>query len=230
MKKTPMTKNIPCLSTLIPALAAATAFVLITGCSSASNFARGDAQMRNEVEMIRIPFMVSFKKGSSRLSGKAVERLDMFMMKSNVGYGDELSMDFPLRRDGNLSEQNRQRMTFLSELMKRRGLHLSPEVTPYGLSPAVNQARFLISRYVITPPRCGDWSQASTDNYGNAPTVNFGCANQASLGLMVANPRDLITGVDNEQADAEKVARAVRTYRTKKPAKLSSGSSTRTSK
>lgn len=230
MKKIPTTQNLSYFSGLVPALLSVLASLLIGGCSSLSNQAAGDAQLRNEVEMIRIPFMLSFARDRSQLSGDAIEKLDMFLMKSNAGYGDELSMDFPLQRDGKLSAQNRKRLAFLSELMKKRGLHLASEVTPYGMSPPANKARFLISRYVVTPPRCGDWSQPSTDNYGNAPTVNFGCANQANLGLMVANPRDLITGVTGGQPDATKIAKAVYNYRTKKPTKLSSSSSTRKSK
>jgi len=229
-QKIPMTQNKSYFSGLVPALLSVLVTLLMAGCSGMSNMATGDTQLRNEVEMIRIPFMVSFEKGASQLSGDAIEKLDMFLMKSNAGYGDELSMDFPLQRDGKLSEQNRKRMAFLSELMKKRGLRLAPEVTPYGMSPATNKARFLISRYVVTPPRCGDWSQPSTDNYGNAPTVNFGCANQADLGLMVANPRDLITGVTGGQPDATRVAKAVYNYRTKKPAKSTSVSTTRKSK
>lgn len=199
------------------------ACLLLANCSGVSNFANGDSQKRNEVEMIKIPFMITFDSGNSSLSDKAIQRLDQFMMKSNVSYGDELSMDFPLKRDGSLSEENRKRMTFLSGLLKKRGLHLSANVTPYGISPAVDQARLLISRYVVTPPLCGDWSQPSTGNYGNMNLPDFGCSSQANLGLMVANPRDLITGVANGVPDSEKAAKAVLTYRTKKPGKLSSG-------
>jgi len=193
--------------------------LLLASCSGAAHFSDGDTQKRNEVEMVKIPFTVTFAAESTNLSGGMIEQLDMFMMKSNVSYGDELSMDFPLQRNGELSEQNKNRLGSLTKLLKTRGLHLSPEVTPYGLSPTENQARLLISRYVVTPPRCGDWSQPSPNNYGNAPLVNIGCANQAALGLMIANPRDLITGVANNVPDAEKSAGAVQTYRTKKPAK-----------
>lgn len=203
----------------------ALAFVTLAACSGAANYADGDNQKRNEVSMVRIPYVVTFPADSTDLSNDSVEKLDIFMMKSNVSYGDELSMDFALERDGNLSEQNQKRLSFLTKLLKKRGLRLSPEVTPYGMSPASHQARFLISRYVVTPPRCGDWSQPSTDNYGNASMPNFGCATQATLGLMVANPRDLITGVNNSMPDSEKASKAIHTYRTKKPAKASSGAS-----
>lgn len=200
-------------------------FLALAGCSGSAQLSNGDMQQRNEVEMVRIPFMMSFDDGAASLSAPAIEKLDMFLMKTNVSYGDELSMDFPLQRDGGLSEQNQKRMTYLAGLLKKRGLHLSADVTPFGMSPGENQARFLISRYVVTPPQCGDWSQPSTDNYGNASTKNLGCATQAQLGLMVANPRDLITGVSNPVPNAEKAAKAVSAYQ-KKTSKASIGAPT----
>ncbi len=195
------------------------ACLTLAGCSGMTNYADGDTQKRNEVEMTRIPYSISFDGDKASLSNEMIEQLDIFLMKSNVSYGDELSMDFPLMRDGTLSGKDQERMTYLSGLLKKRGLHLSPDVTPFGMSPRQGQARLLISRYVVTPPRCGDWSQPSTDNYGNVNTVNMGCANQANLGLMVANPRDLIIGATNGVPDAEKASKAVHTYRTKKPGK-----------
>jgi len=192
-------------------------FLLLAGCSSAANYADGDIQHRNLVEMIRLPYMMTFEKDRSNLTRDSIAQLDSFMRNSHVSYGDELSMDFPLQRDGGLSDENKKRLAYLSALLLKRGLTLSSEVTPYGMSPNKNQARLLISRYVVTPPRCGDWSQPSNNNYGNAPTAALGCANQANLGLMVANPRDLITGASNDVPDAENSARAIHAYKTKTP-------------
>ncbi|MBL4801674.1 MAG: hypothetical protein JKY45_07240 [Emcibacter sp.] len=226
MKKIPMQKIMNCLSSSTKVLAGPTtllACLMLASCSGMANYYNSDSQKRNQVEMIKIPYMINFPSDSSDLSDTAIKKLDMFMMKSNVSYGDELSIDFPLNRDGSLSEGNQKRMTFLSGLLKKRGLHLSPDVTPYGMSPTTDQARLLISRYVVTPPLCGDWSQPSTGNYENMNLPDFGCSTQANLGLMIANPRDLITGVDNGVPDSERAAKAVHAYRTKKPAKVSSG-------
>lgn len=198
--------------------------LVLASCSGAANFADGDNQKRNEVQMVKIPYMVTFDAESANLSGDSVARLDTFLMRSDVSYGDELSMDFPLNRDGDLSEISQKRMAFMSKHLKERGLHLSSEVTPYGMSPMANQARFLISRYVVTPPTCGNWSQPSTGNYGNAGLQEMGCANQANLGLMVANPRDLIVGAANGAPDTENSAKAVHTFRAKPQTKLSKNS------
>lgn len=47
-------------------------------------------------------------------------------------------------------------------------------------------------RYVAKGPECGDWSSNLADNPRNLHYPNFGCAQQANLAAMVANPADLL--------------------------------------
>ncbi len=47
-------------------------------------------------------------------------------------------------------------------------------------------------RYVAEPPQCGDWSTNLAYDPMNMPYPNLGCANQRNLGVMVANPADLL--------------------------------------
>ena len=49
-----------------------------------------------------------------------------------------------------------------------------------------------IERYVVIPPSCGDFSQPIGDAQQAYAHSNYGCADTANLGLMVANPRDII--------------------------------------
>ncbi len=52
--------------------------------------------------------------------------------------------------------------------------------------------RLSFLRYVAEGPICGDWSRDLSRNRKNLPYPNFGCATQANLAAMVANPRDLV--------------------------------------
>jgi pilus assembly protein CpaD len=47
-------------------------------------------------------------------------------------------------------------------------------------------------RYVAEPPQCGDWSTNLSDDPMNLPYPNLGCAQQRNLGVMIANPSDLL--------------------------------------
>lgn len=189
--------------------------LIVTGCSTASQYSGQENQKRNLVEMVRIPYVMAFAAEKAMLSPDELSALDRFLTRASVGYGDELSMDFALERDGKITPLNTERLEYIREILIQRGLNMSYELTPYGRAPAQNTARLLISRYVVTPPQCGDWSQPSTPNYNNALMKDHGCSTQAQLGLMVANPKDLITGVSSDQTDTEKAAKAINTYRTR---------------
>jgi pilus assembly protein CpaD len=49
---------------------------------------------------------------------------------------------------------------------------------------------------------------------------NLGCANAVNLGLMVADPADLVTGAPTAPADATREAEAIVRYRTDKVRQL----------
>ncbi len=196
------------------ALVSLSCLAFTTGCTSSglSNFTGVEAQNRNIVEMVRVPYNMSFNANEASLSEAEIVKLNQFLRTSNITYGDEFSMDFPLENDGSLSEIDSRRLMYISSLLKDSGLHMSEAITPYGMEPKNNTGRLLVSKYVVTPPECGDWRQPADPNYDNAPLSNLGCASQANLGLMVANPRDLITGQEGGKPNAERTARAVERY------------------
>ena len=190
--------------------------MLTAGCASnMANFTGAESQNRNIVEMVRIPYNIRFGDGVVEMNNDEITKLNNFLMTTNVSYGDEFSMDFPLDRNGNLTDLNKSRLAYVSNLLKESGLYLSAKITPYGMEPSEDFGRLLISKYVVTPPDCGDWTQKSNPNYGNSPISNIGCASQANLGLMVANPRDLIIGATGAPPNAERTAGAVERYQTR---------------
>lgn len=210
IKNTYSIEKLPKLSKLV--LMGLSCLFFVTGCgSSLSNYSGVEPQNRNEVEMVRIPYSVNFEDGSEVLSKVEISRLNNFLATSNITYGNEFSMDFPLDRNGNLSDIDTKRLSYISNLLKDSGLYMSEKVTPFGMEPRVNTGRLIVSKYVVTLPECG-WSQPSYPNYENAPTSNFGCASQANLGLMIANPKDLLTGQSGGKTNAERAAFAVERY------------------
>lgn len=195
-------------------IVALSCMIFATGCSNGnlSNYTGVEPQNRNEVEMVRIPYNIRYNAEEASISNAEIAKLNLFLSSSNIIYGDEFSMDFPLDRYGNLSELDGERLAYTSNLLKDSGLYLSATLTPYGMEPSPNTGRLLVSKYVVTIPDCGDWTQPSTPNYQNAPLANLGCASQANLGLMVANPRDLIIGAEGGAPNSERTAGAVERY------------------
>jgi pilus assembly protein CpaD len=70
-----------------------------------------------------------------------------------------------------------------------------------------------IERYIVIPPSCGDFSQPIGDAQQAYAHSNHGCADTANLGLMVANPKDLIKGRSLGDSDGAVLAAGVDRYR-----------------
>ncbi len=79
-------------------------------------------------------------------------------------------------------------------------------------TPKVNAVSLIIRRHVVTLPGCPDWSGDKT-TFNNVPSSNWGCANETNLGLMIAEPSDLVRGRDAGYADGEYAATSINNYR-----------------
>lgn len=75
------------------------------------------------------------------------------------------------------------------------------------------RVEIILERYIVTPPACPDWSRRSGLDYHNQKHSNFGCATETNLGLMIANPRDLVRGRKLGPADGIHQAEGVVRYR-----------------
>ncbi|HEX6112428.1 MAG TPA: CpaD family pilus assembly lipoprotein [Geminicoccaceae bacterium] len=87
----------------------------------------------------------------------------------------------------------------------------------WGLNRRVE---LILERHLVTLPACPDWSRKSGTDFSNQPHSNFGCATQTNLGLMVAEPKDLVSGRTLAPADGVHQAEGVVRYRTGKVVEL----------
>jgi pilus biogenesis lipoprotein CpaD len=82
------------------------------------------------------------------------------------------------------------------------------------------RVELVLERYLVTLPACPDWSRQSGTDFSNQPHSNFGCATQSNLGLMVADPADLVRGRPLAPADGIQQAEGIVRYRTGKVVEL----------
>jgi pilus assembly protein CpaD len=69
-------------------------------------------------------------------------------------------------------------------------------------------------RYTAVLPTCGDWSAPMGFNPNNSDYPGFGCAQQRNLGVMVADPADLVSAEPADPTDVQNAERVTRAYRT----------------
>lgn len=80
----------------------------------------------------------------------------------------------------------------IASLMAEQGIPRQRVVLATYDAPASAPVRLsYISTYARTKP-CGQWSADMTDTMGNGPSPNHGCAVQANIAAMVADPETLV--------------------------------------
>ena len=71
----------------------------------------------------------------------------------------------------------------------------------------------MLGRFIVVPPDCPDWSKPADSDPANRSSSNLGCATAVNLGLMVADPEDLVRGHRPGPSDGAYGARLYRDYR-----------------
>jgi pilus assembly protein CpaD len=82
---------------------------------------------------------------------------------------------------------------------------------------AGNAVTLRYERYVAMLPQCGDWTGSTSRNPLNDVHSNFGCAMQNNLGVMVADPADLVRMRDASATDTQNANRVIQRYRAGEP-------------
>ncbi len=169
-------------------------------------------------DLVQYSHSVGFAAGEARLTNGQRQRLDAFLARLEAGYGDRFYVvagpgrrGEPKQAAARLGERRRQAVMAFLELRKLRVLPLRIE---FGIDAPVGGAvKVIVRRYVVTLPGCPDWTGRPGITYENTPSSNFGCATATNLGLMVADPGDIVAGRDPGLMDGEFVARSIERYR-----------------
>jgi pilus assembly protein CpaD len=189
-------------SRTVPALLV---LAMLGGCST---WQEGYTDKRNDVSLVRMTHDIAFVSGDARLTAASAADLHRFLADQGVSYGDTVTIDTgatPAALAG-------QRRAVLATMLAKEGITVAAASAPYGATPRADTARLVIGRYLVTPPQCPDWRKPSDRDYGNTQSSDYGCASATNLGLMVANPHDLIEGRGYAGPDAELAAKAVQQY------------------
>ena len=142
--------------------------------------------------------------GGSLLPGEAA-RLNAWFSGLGLGYGDGIYVA------GGYADAARAQV---AQIAGYYGLMVaqSAPVTAGAVPPGV--VRVIVSRTRATVAGCPNWNLRSQPNFDNRTMPNFGCAVNANLAAMVANPQDLVHGREGPAAvDGIAGAKAVTMYR-----------------
>ncbi len=174
---------------------------------------------KNQVDWIVNVHMVKPSRAGAGLSTDERKRLDQFANEIALGYGDQVVIEAPTRH-----------LTTTGATLARyfEARRLSPDVRVLDRPPRSggDVVTVIVGRYVVTPPKCPDWTKPAGADPANRSSSNFGCANTSNLGLMLADPGDLVRGREKGPSDGVAASRLLRRYRSGKvagPKTVSSG-------
>lgn len=195
MKDTKMSPKFTLRVTALTAIAA-----IIAGCSTAiPTYAPYD-----ELHKVRVAEMIERLELYIRPEGMNVSARDRSaMMNFFRMYGTEgdgvIYMNVPASAKG--TDGLRQAEAEVQSMMTHLGL--SPAAIQMGSYPAApgQPAPIMLSfrRFATLPGNCHN-GQNMTQSYNNMPYYNFGCASQSNFAAMVADPRQLLDGYDDDPA------------------------------
>lgn len=171
-----------------------------------------DAQSpkENKVLFLRQTHDVRFDPGKDKLSAAELKTLEAFLAREEIDPNDDITLSVANAPDGKGNALSQRRQAAIANYLK--SLHLKTALDGEGGAP-VDQVTVVVGRYVVVPPNCPDWRKPSEDDPSNTSSSNLGCATETNLGLMVADPRDLVSGKPLAGADADHATNAVQRYR-----------------
>ncbi len=144
------------------------------------------------------------------LSLPEARRLAGWFEALDLRYGDRITIDDPLSSGATRAA--------VEAVAGRFGLLVgdTAPVTPGAVNPG--SARIVVTRSIAQVPGCPDWSAKSDTNLRNATSSNYGCASNANLAAMVADPEHLLKGANGTGRTVVMSGnKAIETYRDAKP-------------
>jgi len=197
-------------------LAACAAPALVAGCQQAPDRAplgpeRHKVQVTQHIDSIKVPF----RENSAALPPSAKAGLQGFLAEIGAGRDAVVVVRAPTQARGDLGDQRRNAVL---RFLKAEGFRpverdaLMPEVE----APA-SEVLVRVAQYGTKLPDCPDHSRSELGGHSNRHTSNHGCATNRNLGLMVANPRDLVRGRDLAPARTSRQVHRIQDYRAGKP-------------
>lgn len=163
-----------------------------------------------KVESVSYTHSVVFAENTFILTLEHRRQLDRFVARTQVGREDRIEV---LAGPGRQAPMDR-RVESVAAYLRHLGAQVSAGAAGFGdRPPAAKTVDVVVRRPIVVLPGCPDWSAKPDDTYDNVVSRNWGCATATNLGMMIANPRDLVAGRRLTPADGDAAVLAIQRYR-----------------
>jgi len=187
----------------------------LQACDSPGEWSAAEAPRQLRVDFQRLTHTAGFAPSATKLAKNEQESLSAFLQTA------EVRTDDPVYLEAATSDRLAgSRISSLARELTRQGYSVATLPAAPDAVPA-NALLVVVERYVVTPPACPNWTKSQSGNHENAPNSDFGCSNLTNLGLMVADPRDLVIARQLGPANAAQASLAIQRYRSGQTSPLS---------
>jgi pilus assembly protein CpaD len=189
---------------LVPAL-------LVGACATPPGTATRGLESTHQPVVSRTDYALDVATSGGGLAAGEEQRLAGWMASLRLAYGDRVAIDDPNPYSGDVREA-------VSRQVAHYGLLVSDE-TPLTNSPVTpGMVRIVVTRMKATVPGCPDYSRNSSTEFEAKTSSNHGCAMNANIAAMVANPADLVRGqVGSGVLDQASSGKAIDSFRKAAP-------------
>ena len=181
----------------------------LAGCTPpTSEWTDAQVPKKLHIDFVRLQHSAAFTPGSAELAEGAAEDLAAFLDHADMTADDHVYFE-PASNDGLTAG----RIGQLARTIGQRGIGAAT-LPPSAKDVPADHMMVIVERYVVTPPNCPNWSKpAYGGDHGNTMPSNYGCADATNLGLMVADPRDLVIGRTLGPAEGDPAIAGMARYR-----------------
>ena len=159
----------------------------------------------------RSDFVIDLDASGDTLAASERARLAAWFDSIELRYADRIYVDEPKDYPSPGAREG------VGSVLGEYGMLLQngAPIMPGAVAPGT--VRVIASRSTASVPDCPNWHEDQIRSSVNT-SPNYGCAVNANIAAMVADPNDLVRGrAGNANGSAAVAARAVRTYRERQP-------------
>ncbi len=188
----------------------------LQACDTPGEWSAVEAPRQLRVDFQRMTHTAAYIADATQLTPSEQQSLATFLQVAEVTTDDRVYLEAT-----NNDRLNASRISALAGNLTRLG-YVVGTLPPTRDAVPSNAILVAVERYVVTPPNCPNWTKSPSGDPENAASSNFGCATENNLGLMIADPRDLVIGRGMGPESAERAGLAIQRYREGKTAPLPS--------
>jgi len=175
----------------------------VGACAPVTSYTDAEAPKHLSLDTATTQLDLRFAPGTASLSPVDAARLRRLAASGRIAPGDRVMI--ATAGPPHLAEA---RAGAVLKVLQSYGI--AAVATTANMPP--NHGVIEVTRTLVTLPPCPNWSKRPNADFDNQPSSNFGCATETNLGMMVANPTDLASGLPVGPSAGQPAAAAVNRY------------------